>query len=142
VARPAQQTVVFQAALAAAVGNRHDVVGLPPRTRRPPGLPRRTIRRGRLCAGPFAVRLDDIQSAEPARPFVALLDLAAHVRGAAPDLPFVDARVAAERPAWALDGSAAPPADRLAVLVEIRFAPLISGDDARPKSAHASVIGA
>ena len=136
VAGPAQQPVVLEAALAAAVRDRHDVIGFPPRPRRPPGPPRGAIGCRRLRARPLTVRLDDVEAAEPAGALVALLHLLPHVPRAAADLPFVHAGVAAERAPRRLHRPPAPAADRLAGVVALRLAPLIGGDDARAAGAH------
>src|SRR5262245_28040003 len=97
VARAAEQPVVVETALAAAVGDGNNVIGFPARTHGPPAFPRGAIPGRRLRARPLAMRLDDVEAAEPARPLVALLHFAAHVPGAAADLPFVHARLPAER---------------------------------------------
>src|SRR6476620_11957471 len=96
VAGAAQQAVVLQSAFAAAVRDRDDVVRLPARAFRAPGASCRPIAGRRLAPGPLAMRLDDIQSAELTRTLVALLDLTPHVPGTAANLPFMDARLAAE----------------------------------------------
>ena len=139
--RTAEQAVVLEPALTAAIGHRDDVVRFPPRTRGAPGLASGAVGAWRFRARPFAVRLDDVEAAQPAGALVALLDLLPHVPRAAADLPFVDARVAAEGPPRTLDRRSAPPADRPSEFIEIRFAPVVSRDRTRTKSAHVGVIG-
>src|SRR4029079_12201997 len=63
-ATTAEQTIVLQAALAAAVRDRDDVVRLPARTRLAPALARGPIGGRRLRARPRAVRLDDVDAAQ------------------------------------------------------------------------------
>ena len=140
-AGPAEQPIVLESALAAAVGDRDDVVRFPARARRAPGLSGRAIGRGRLRARPLAMGLDDVEAAEPADALVAFLHFAAHVPGAAADLPLVDAGVAAEGPPRRRDWSPAPPADRPPGLVPLGFPPLIGRHDPRAPSAHAPLIG-
>src|SRR4051812_49754093 len=82
------------------------------------------------------MRLHHVQAAQPADPLVALLDLAAHVPRAAADLPFVHAGIAAEGPALRRDRSAAPPADRPALLVSLGLAPLIRRHHPPPSRCH------
>ena len=135
-ARPAEQPVILQPALAAAVGDRHDVVRFPTRPQPPPGFADGSIARRRLRARPLAVRLDHIETAEPADSLVALLHLLAHIPWAAADLPLVDAGIAAERPPRRLDGPSAPPAHRCPGLVEVRLSPLLRGDDSLAQGAH------
>jgi hypothetical protein len=141
VAGPAQQPVVLQAAFAAAVRNRNDVVGFPTRTRRPPGPARRAIADGRFRAGPFTMRLDDVEAAEPARALISLLHLPTHVPRAAADLPFVDAPVSAEGPPRGLDRRVAPPADRKPRFVPLGLPPLLGSNDALTTGTHSSRIG-
>jgi tetratricopeptide (TPR) repeat protein len=88
------------------------------------------------------VGFDHVEAAEPTRTLVALLDLAPHVPGAAADLPFVHARLAAERPPRRRHRTAAPAADGLAVGVAFGDSPLIGGDNARALGTHAVHIGA
>src|SRR3954470_5476588 len=73
VTRAAEQAVVFQTALAAAIGDGDDVIGLPAWPRRPPAFPCRAVRCRRLRPRPLAMRLDDVRPAEPAYALVALL---------------------------------------------------------------------
>src|SRR6476661_7030722 len=94
VAGPAQQPVILEAALAAAIGDRNDMIGLPPWPRGAPARAGRAIGRRRFGSRPFAVRFDDVEAAQSADAPVALLDLAAHVPRAAAYLPFVHAGVA------------------------------------------------
>jgi len=124
-ARTAQQPVVVQSALAAAVGDGDNVVCFPQRPRGAPSLSPGAIRRRRSGAPPLAVCPDHVESARLADPFVALLHFAAHVPGAAANLPFVHARVAAEGPPGRRDDDAAPAADRLPLLVAVRNTPLV-----------------
>jgi hypothetical protein len=136
VTRPAQQSVVLQATLTSAVGDRDNVIRFPPRLRRAPGAAGGAIRGRRLRPGPLAVRLDDVESTEAAGPFVPLLDLLTHVRRAAANLPLVHTGVAAERAAGRAHTLPAPAANRLTGGVALRLAPLFDGDDARPEGAH------
>ena len=136
VTRAAEQPVVVQAALSSPVRHRHDVVGFPSRTSRPPGAPGHAIRSRRLRARPLAVRLDDVESTEAAGSFVAFFDLLTHVRRAAANLPLVHTGVAAERAARRAHELPAPAANRLTGGVALRLAPLFCGDDARPEGAH------
>jgi len=141
VAPTAQQPVVVEPAFAAAVGNGHDVIRFPPRALGAPGPPHRAISRRRFRAGPFAMRLDDIEAAQPARALVALLYLLPHIPRAAPDLPLVHARVAAERPARRLHRATAPPADRLSRLIALGLSPVIRGHHTLTTGAHTGDIG-
>jgi hypothetical protein len=136
VARAAQQPVILEAAFAAAVRHRRDVIRLPSRPFGAPALPRGAIGPRRLRARPFAVRPGDVEAAQSADPFVALLHLLPDVPGAAPDLPLMHARVAAERPPRRLNRAAAPAAYRLPRLVPIRNAPLVRCYRPRPPCAH------
>jgi hypothetical protein len=133
---PAEQTIIFKTALAAAVRDRHYVVGLPRGTGGSPGLPRGTIRRGRAGCRPRPMRLDDVETAQLAGALVALFDLPTHVPRAAANLPLMDAGVAAERPARRPDGAAAPPAHRFPRLVALRLPPLVRCNGARAAGAH------
>ena len=135
--RTAEQSIVLQPAFAAAVRDRDDVIGFPPGTTNAPGAARGAIAGRRLRSCPLAVRLHDVRATELTDALVALLDLLTDVRRAAPDLPFVYARVAAERAARRLYGAAAPPADRFAGVIAIRPAPLIGRQNARTTGAHA-----
>ena len=141
VAGPAQQPVVLQAAFAAAVRNGNDVVGFPTWTRRPPGPARRAIADGRFRAGPFTMRLDDVEAAQPACALVSFLHLPTHVPRAAADLPFVDARVSAEGPPRRLDRRAAPPANRVPRFIPLGLPPLLGSNDALTTGTHAPRIG-
>lgn len=141
-ATAAEQSVVVESALSAAIRDRHDVVGLPARFGGAPCAAGRTV----ICCGlgprPVAVRLDDVESADLADPPVTLLQLLADVPRAAADLPLVNARVAAEGATGLRHGATAPAADRLAGGIPRRFAPLLGRDDAAPLRAHACTIGA
>jgi hypothetical protein len=141
VAGPAEQPVVLQAAFAAAVGDRDDVIRFPPRTSGPPGPPRGAIGHRRFRAAPLTMRLDDVEAAEPAGTLVALLHLPPHVPRTAADLPLVNARLAAEGPPRRLHGRVAPPADRVAGRISLGLAPLIRGYDTLPTSTHRRRIG-
>jgi hypothetical protein len=136
VAGPAEQPVVLQAALAAAVRDGNDVVRLPTRARGAPGASRGAIGYRRFRAAPLTMRLDDVEAAHPACALVALLHLLPHVPRAAADLPFVHARVAAERPTRRLHGGAAPTADRVAGFIPLGLPPLIGGDDTLTMGTH------
>src|SRR5260370_23483023 len=136
----AEQAVVVGPALAAGVGNGDDVIRLPGRPLGAPALAGGTVGHRRLRTRPLAVRLDHIQAAQPADPLVALLDLASHVPGAAADLPFVYARVAAERAPGGCDRAAAPAADRSAGVVAVGLPPAIGGDGALAAGAHAGPL--
>jgi hypothetical protein len=133
----AQQPVILEPALSAAVGDGDDVIRLPSRTDGAPRASRRTITRRRLRSRPLAMCLHHVEAADPAGALVALLDLLADVRRTAANLPFVHARVAAERPPRRRDPAATPPANRLACLVAIRLAPLLRCHHMRPEGAHA-----
>jgi len=137
VARPTEQSVVLEAALAATIRNRNDVIGFPAWTCGSTLSAGSPITGRRLGSGPLAMCLHDIEPANLTDPFVALLDLLANVPGTAPNLPLVDTRVAAKSSARCLDQPAAPPTDRLAIRIPLRFAPLIGGHDTRTASAHA-----
>src|SRR5258708_11816658 len=137
----AEQPVVVEPALPAAVGNRDDVIRLPARPLGAPALARGTVGHRRLRTRPLAVRLDYIQAAQPTDPLVALLDLASHVPRAAADLPFVYARVAEERAPGGCDQAAAPAADRSAGVVAVGLPPAIGGDGALAAGAHQRPIG-
>jgi hypothetical protein len=81
--------------------------------------------------------LDHVESADLTNPFIALLDLLTHVPGAAPDLPLVNAPVAAECATGRLDEAVTPTTNRFAGGVAFRLSPLLGGDNARAMSAHA-----
>lgn len=138
---PAEQPVVVQPALTAAIGHRDDVVGFPARLGEPPGAARGAIPGRGLGARPFAVSLDDVESAQRAHALVALFQLLTDIPGTTADLPLMDAGVAAERPAWLGHRTAAPPADRRARLIANGLAPFLGGDDAAPCGAHGCTIG-
>jgi hypothetical protein len=137
VTRTAEQSIVLEAAFAAAVRDRDDMIGFPPGTRRAPGAPRGAVAGWRLRSRPLPMGFHDVKTAELASSLVAFLDLLTDVPRAAPDLPLVHARVAAERAARRLYGAAAPAADRIAGVIAIRPAPLIGRHHARATGAHA-----
>src|SRR5258708_13380859 len=85
----AEQPIVVEPALPAAVGNRDDVIRLPARPLGAPALARGTVGRRRLRTRPLPVRLDDVQAAQPADPLVPRLHLAARVPPSPPNLPFL-----------------------------------------------------
>ena len=134
--RAAEQSIVLEPAFAAAVRDGDDVIGFPTGTKGAPGAPRDAIASGRLRSRPLTMGFDHIEAAELAGALIALLDLLTHVPRAAPDLPLVHARVAAERAARRLHGTTTPAADRLAGVVAIGPPPLISGHNARATGAH------
>lgn len=136
VAGTAEQAVVLEAALAASICDRHDVIRLPRGTRGPPGPAGEPIGDRRLRSRPLAMRLHHVEAADLTDSLVALLDLLPHVPRAASDLPLVYARVAAERPARRVHLPATPAADRFTGVVAIRLAPLLGRHDARPAGAH------
>src|SRR5258708_33514354 len=140
-ARTAEEPIVVESAFPAAVRHGNDVIRFPPGPLGAPALARGTVGRRRLGARPFAMRLDDVQAAQTADALVALLAFPPHVPGAAADLPFVHARVAAERAAGGRDRAAAPAADGGAGAVAIGPAPAIRGDDALAAGAHGWTIG-
>ncbi len=133
---PAEQPVVLQTAFAAAIGDGNDVVRLPGRARGAPGAATGTIGCRRFRPAPLTMRLDDVEAAQPARALVALLHVLPHVPRAAADLPFVHARIAAERPPRRLHGFAAPTADRESGFIPLGLPPLIGGDDTLAMGTH------
>ena len=137
VTRTAEQSIVFQSALATAVSNRNNVIGFPAGARGAPDASSGAIRHWRLRSRPLPVRLHDIEAADLADTLVALFDLLANLPGTASDFPFVDAGVAAERASWRLDRTATPPANRFACGIAIWLSPLLGGDDTRALGAHA-----
>ena len=141
VTRAAQEAVVVEAALAAAVRDGDDVIGFPARARRPPGLAPDSVRGRRLRTRPFTVRLHHVEATQLAGPLVAFLDLLPYVPRTATDFPFVDARIAAERAARPGDGAPAPAADGLAGCIAFGDPPLIGGDRAGAPGAHGRIIG-
>ena len=140
-ARPAEQSIVLESTLPAAVGYRDDVVCFPPGTCRTPPLTRRAIDGRRFRTSPLAVRFDDVEAAELTGAFVAFFDLLPHVPGTAADLPFVHARIAAECAARTNDRTAAPSADGVAGFIAFGDTPLVGRDGARATSTHARSIG-
>ena len=141
VARLAEQPVVLESALASAVGDGNDVIGLPSWSHRTPRLASGTIGSRWLRPRPFPMRFHDVESAQLTGTLIALFDLLAHVPRAAPDLPFVHAGVTAERPAWRSDGPAAPPADCLALFIFVWDAPLFGRHGPAASCAHRPCIG-
>ena len=139
--RTAEQSIVLEPAFAAAVRDRDDVIGFPTGAKGAPGAPRGAVASGRLRSRPFTMGFDHVEAAELAGALIALLDLLPDVPRAAPDLPLVHARVAAERAARRLHGTTTPAADRLAGVVAIGPPPLISGYNARATGAHQVGIG-
>jgi hypothetical protein len=113
------------------------VIGFPAWTCGSPFSAGSPITGRRLGSAPLAMCLNNIEPANLTDPFVALLDLLPNVPGTAPNLPFVNTRVAAKGSARCLDQPAAPPTDRLALRIPLRFAPLIGGHDTRTAGAHA-----
>ena len=136
-ASPTKQSIVVKSAFAAAVSDRHDMIRFPARACRSPLFPRGAVARRRLGSRPLPVRLHDVKTADPTDSLVALLDLLTDIPGTAANLPFVDARVAAERATRWCDGSVAPAANGLSSRISIRFAPLFGGNDAGAAGAHA-----
>jgi hypothetical protein len=141
VARATEQPEILEAALAAAVSDRDDVVSFPTRLGRAPLSARRAIASRRFRARPFSMRFGDVEAAQLAGAFIALADLLPDVRRAAADFPLMDACVTAERPSWRRDRSAAPTANRLTGLVPHRLAPFFGGDDAPARGTHTNDIG-
>ena len=135
--RTAEQSIVLESAFAAAVRDRDDVIGFPAWTKGAPGAARGAITGRRLRSRPLEVRFRDLKATPLTDALVALLDLLTDVPRAAPDLPLVHARVAAERAARGLHGTTTPAADRLAGVIAIRLAPLIGGHNPRATGAHA-----
>ena len=83
----------------------------------------------------------DVEATQLADALVTLLDLLTDRPRAAPDLPLVNARIAAERAARGLHGATTPAADRLAGVIAIRLAPLIGRYNPRAQDTHESDIG-
>lgn len=135
--RTAEQSIVLEPAFAAAVRDRDDVISFPSWTKGAPGAPRGAIAGWRLRPRPLAVGFHDVQAAEMAGALVAFLDLLPDVPRAAPDLPLVHARVAAERATRRLHGTTTPATDRLAGVIASRLTPLVSRHDADATGAHA-----
>jgi hypothetical protein len=137
VTRTAEQSIVLEPAFAAAVRDRDDVIGFPPWTKGAPGAAGGAIAGGRLRSRPLAVSFHDVTATELTDALVALLDLLTDVPRAAPDLPLVYARIAAERAARGLHGATTPAADRLAGTIAMRLAPLIGRHNPRATGTHA-----
>src|SRR4051812_44593174 len=110
----AEQSIVFQSAFAATVSDRDDVIGLPTWSRHAPRPSAGAIGHRRLRTRPLPVGLHDVEAANLTNAFVALFYLLTNVPGAASDLPFVNAAVAAECASGRFHGAAAPSADRFA----------------------------
>src|SRR5687768_6037652 len=125
VTRAAEQPIVLEPALAAAIRDGDDVIGFPTRFRRSPQAPRCAVGGWRFRARPFAVSLRHVEATELARAAIPFLDLFANVPRAAADLPLVHARLAAEGPPRPAYRRAAPPADRLSVRTANRLAPFL-----------------
>jgi hypothetical protein len=137
----AEEAVIVQAALAAAVGDGEDMVRLPARPCCAPGatFPARGFRGP--PAAPRRLCLFDIERTAPADPRITLPDLFPHVARAAPQPPLVDARVAAEgAAARGRDNALAPAADWLACGVAVGLAPVVPINGATPNGAHAPVF--
>ena len=135
--RTAEQSIVLESAFAAAVRDRDDVIGFPAWTKGAPGAARGAITGRRLRSRPLAVRFHDLKATPLTDALVALLDLLTDIPRAAPDLPLVHARIAAERAARGLHGTTTPAADRIAGVIAIRPAPLIGRHNPRTTGAHA-----
>jgi len=139
----AEQAIVLEAAFAAAVGDRQNVIGFPSRPRLAPAAPIRAGGSRRTLAAPHLLGALDVEPAALAEAAVALPDLLTNVAGAASQSPLVDALVSAERAAPRRgDDGAAPAANRLARLVPIGLAPAVAVDGAAADGAHAEYFGA
>jgi hypothetical protein len=136
VAGAAEKTVVLQPALAAAISDRNNVIGLPSWPSVPPRAAGRTIAGRRFRSRPLTMSLYDVEAANLAHPLVAFLDLLTHVPGAASNLPFVHAGVAAESPPGGGNRAAAPAANRFPGVVAVGLTPLFGGHHPRAMSAH------
>lgn len=136
VAGAAEQPVVIEAALPAAVGHRDDVIGFPPGLGRPPQLSALAVRSRRFRLPPFLLGCANIEAAQAALPLVALLHFLADVRRTASNPPFVHARVAAEGAPRGLDWPAAPAANRVTGLVSNGLAPLLGRHGPASHGAH------
>src|SRR5689334_9425544 len=112
-ARTAQQSIVFEAALASAVSDRNDVISFPAGARRAPRPARRPIRDRRLRPAPLSMRLHDVDAAELTNALISFLDLLTNVPRAATNLPFMNAGIAAESPPRRFHDLAAPTTDWL-----------------------------
>src|SRR5947208_15586319 len=117
------------------------MVRFPARPYDAPSFSRRSIYGRGLCARPLAMRLDDVDPAEPADALVAFLHLTAHVPRADANLPFVHVLITAERASRRRNPTAAPAADGRALLVPIRLAPLVRRYRSRAPRAHRRCIG-
>lgn len=125
VAGPAQQPVIVETAFAAALGDRHDVIRFPARSRGAPAASRGPIARRRTLAAPSALGAPHVEPTQSAHARIPRPDLFADIAGIAAQLPFVHARVAAEGAArWANDG-AAPAANRVTGGIAIGNAPVL-----------------
>ena len=142
VAGPAQQSVILQAAFAAAVRNREDVIRFPSRPHRAPLPPCGAIRSRRPLTFPTSFCPPHVEATHAADPLIAFPDLFADVRRAAPQAPIMDARVAAEGlPARSGDEVAAPPANRTSLRIEVGFPVTVGRNGSAPDGAHARRIG-
>jgi hypothetical protein len=137
VTTPAEQSIVVEPAFAAAVSHRHNVIRFPSWADGSPRFSRGAVACWRLGSRPLPVRLHDVETADLTDSLVAFLDLPTDIPGTAANLPFVDARVAAECATRWCDGSMAPAANGLSGRIAIRFAPLFGSYDARAAGAHA-----
>ena len=142
-ARPAQEPVVLQSALAAAIGDRHDVVGLPSRPARLASVFRaaRSEAGGRdrvhaRCAlttsNPHSRQIPLSRFFTCCRTYHGLLRIFHSWTQASPQ----NVR------RGGFTGRAAPAADRLPGLVPLGLPPLIRSDDARATGAHAAMVSA
>ena len=132
----AEKAVVLQPALAAAISNGNNVIGLPSWPSVPPRPAGRTIAGRRFRARPLTMSLYDVEAANLAHPLVAFLDLLTHIPGAASNLPFVHAGVAAESPPGGGNRTAAPAANRFPGVIPVGLTPLFGGHHPRAMSAH------
>jgi hypothetical protein len=137
-ARAAKEAVVLEAAFSTAISHGDDVIRFPTGTSRSPRLSRSTVGDRRLRSRPLSVSLHDVETADLADALVTLLHLLTNVPGTAADFPLVDAGIAAERASRCADRSTTPTTDWLSIVVAVRLAPLIGGDDTRAASAHGS----
>ena len=136
VAGAAEQTIVLEAAFTATIRDRNDMIRLPLRARGAPHAACGAISRGWLRSRPLTMGLHHIEAADLTGSLVALLDLLPDVPRAASDLPFMNARVAAERAPRRMHTAAAPSADGLTGLIPIGFSPLLGRHDTGAAGAH------
>jgi hypothetical protein len=132
----AEKAIVLQPALAAAISDRNNVIGLPSWPGVPPRPAGGTLAGRRFRSRPLAMSLYDVEAANLANPLVAFLDLLTHVPGAASNLPFVHAGVAAEGAPGGGNRTAAPAANRFPGVVPVGLTPLFRGHHPRAMSAH------